>query len=142
MCRADICNTCRCTKFTVSEKKSRKSSMTSSFVESGRISLMYSSKVRMNLRTFPLTAGEAISSSSRLILLSCAPTRKNNVLSQARSLCWDLVYCRSWRPSCSRRISRCGGLSCTARVVAARENVPLASLDPAGAESSRRGVIG
>jgi hypothetical protein len=42
---------------------------------------------------------------------------EDNVLSQARSLRWDIVYCRSWRPSCSRRISRCGGLSCSARVV-------------------------
>jgi hypothetical protein len=42
---------------------------------------------------------------------------EDNVLSQAHSLRWDLVYCRSLRPSCSRRISRCGGLSCTARVV-------------------------
>jgi hypothetical protein len=76
MCRADICNTCRSTKFIVSEKNSRKSSITSSFVESGRISLIYCSKVCKNLRTFPSTAGEAISSSSRLILLSRAPTRK------------------------------------------------------------------
>jgi hypothetical protein len=69
----------------------------------------------MNLRKFPSTAGEAISSSSRLILLRRAPTRKTT--SQARSLRWDLVYCRSWRLSCSRRISRCGDPSCTASVV-------------------------
>jgi hypothetical protein len=41
----------------------------------------------------------------------------DNFLSQARSVRWNLVYCRSWRPSCSRRISRCGGLSCIARIV-------------------------
>jgi hypothetical protein len=64
MCRADICNTCRCTKFTVWDKKSRKSSIASSFVESGRISLMYASKVRMNLKTF----------------LSCSAARTNVVL--------------------------------------------------------------
>jgi hypothetical protein len=126
MCRADICNTCRCTKFTVSEEKSRNCLITSSFVESGRISLTYCSKVSMNLRTFPSTAGDAISSSSRLILLSrrlrgrqhlvAGAYAEDNILSQAHSLRGSLVYCRSLRPSCSRRISLCGGLSCTARV--------------------------
>jgi hypothetical protein len=42
---------------------------------------------------------------------------ESNVLSQAHSLRGGLVYCRNWRPSYMRRISRCGGLSCTARVV-------------------------
>jgi hypothetical protein len=156
MCRADICNTCRCTTLTVSEKKSRKSSITSSFVESGRISLIYCSKIRMNLRRYPLTAGEAISSSSRLILLSRAPTRKTTSCRRRAVSVGTLFFCRSWRPSCSRRISRCGGLSCTARVVVGgskkraagvtrsrwRHSIPLASLDPAGAESTRRGSMG
>jgi hypothetical protein len=76
MCRADICSTCRCTKFIVSEKNYRRSSITSSFVESGLISSMYCSKFLMILRTFPHTAVDALSSSSRLIFPSRAPTRK------------------------------------------------------------------
>jgi hypothetical protein len=117
MCRADICNTCRCTKSTAWEKKSQKISITSSFVESGRISLMYCSKFRMNLRTFPSTAGDAISSFFSLEFAQPGAYSEDNVLSQERSLRGSLLYCRSWRPSCSRRISRCGRLSCTARVV-------------------------
>jgi hypothetical protein len=45
-------------------------------VESGIISSIYCSKVLMNLRTLPHTAADALSSSSRLIFPSRAPTRK------------------------------------------------------------------
>jgi hypothetical protein len=56
----------------------------------------------------------------KLLPLDLAQTgtyAEDNVLSQARSLPGNLVYCRSWRPSCSRRINRSGGRSCVARVV-------------------------
>jgi hypothetical protein len=76
VCRADICSTCRYTKFIVSERNSRRSSITISFVESGLISSTYCSKVLMNLRTFPHTADDALSSSSRLTFPSRAPTQK------------------------------------------------------------------
>jgi hypothetical protein len=143
MCRADICNTCRCTMFTVSEKKSRKSSITSSFVESGRISLIYCSKVRMNLRIFPSAANEAISSSSRLILLSRDPTRKTTsyrrrTVSVGNLYIVEVGDLAAVVGSAAAAIS----LALLESSRAARESVPLASLDPAGAESCRSGSMG
>jgi hypothetical protein len=81
LCRADICSTCRCTKFIGSEKNSRRSSITSSFVESGLISSIYCSKVLMNLRTFPHIAVDALSGSPRLIffLAGCQRERQRLV---------------------------------------------------------------
>jgi hypothetical protein len=96
----------------------------------------------MNLRTFPSTAGEAISSSSRLILLSRAVTRKTTSCIR-RTVSFGTLY-----------IVEVGDLAAVVGSAAAkvslalqesswadRESVPLASLDPAGAESSRRGSV-
>jgi hypothetical protein len=60
--------------------------MTSSFVESGLISSIYCSKVLMNLRTFPLTAVDALSSSSRLILLAGRLRERQRLIAGSQSL--------------------------------------------------------
>jgi hypothetical protein len=97
----------------------------------------------MNLRTFPSTAGEEISSSSRLILLSRAPTRKTTSC-RRRAVSVGTLYIVEVGDlgavvgSAAAAVSRAMPESSWA----ARESVPLASLDPAGAESFRRGSIG
>jgi hypothetical protein len=60
-------------------------------VESGLISLIYCLKVLMNLGTFPLTAFDALSSFSRLIFPSRAPTRKSTS-SRRRAVSLGTLY--------------------------------------------------
>jgi hypothetical protein len=116
MCKADICNTCRCTKFRVSKENYQRSSTTSSFVESGLNSSIYCSNVLLNLRTFLLTAVVAFSSSSRLVVSCRAPTQKTTSCRRRQSS-WEPCMVLNCHRSCGRRICRCGGVSCAARVV-------------------------
>jgi hypothetical protein len=97
----------------------------------------------MNLRTFPSTAGDAISSSSNLILPRKEPAQKTTTCRRravsARTLkSIEVVTLAAAVGSAAAALS----LAMPESSWAARYSVPPASLDPAGAESSLHGSMG